>query len=72
MYIVLPVLVPSLSYADLEIQEGESASRTYESWMIGEMSDTEWKRIYPALLKYCELDTLAMVRIYQELQNICA
>jgi len=60
---VLPVLVPSLSYGELEIQEGTGASLAYERWMLGQMPDEEWKGTYDALLKYCELDTLAMVEI---------
>ena len=57
------MLVPSLSYGELEIQEGTGASLAYERWMLGQMPDEEWKGTYDALLKYCELDTLAMVEI---------
>lgn len=64
---VLPVMVPSLSYKELEIQEGGSASLAYENWMRGEMTDKEWKRTHRALLKYCKLDTLAMVEILKVL-----
>lgn len=60
---ILPVLVSSLSYGDLEIQEGTSASLAYERWMLGKMPYEEWSGTYDALLKYCELDTQAMVEI---------
>jgi predicted RecB family nuclease len=61
---VLPALVPDLSYADLEIQEGGTASMTYES--LYEDTDPESVSMKKdALLKYCELDTLSMVRILE-------
>ena len=59
---VLPALVPDLSYSGLEIQEGGSASLTYESLYYDTDPDSvALKR--ENLLKYCELDTLSMVRI---------
>ena len=68
---VLPVLSPSLSYEDLEIQEGGTASLKYERWLFGEMEAEEWDKTYWDLLNYCKLDTLAMVEILRVLyQNI--
>ena len=64
---VLPVLVPSLSYKKLDIQEGGTASLKYELWATGEMKRAEWEKIYKDLLKYCGLDTLAMVEILRVL-----
>lgn len=61
---VLPALVPDLSYSNLEIQEGGSAGLTYESLY----NDTDPESIATKrenLLKYCELDTLSMVRILE-------
>ena len=61
---VLPALVPDLSYSDLEIQEGGTASETYESIYY----DTDPKSIDMKrnnLLKYCKLDTFSMVKILQ-------
>ena len=63
---VLPALIPELSYSDLEIQEGGTASLTFlqmvNGQFIGDVGDTR-----QALLEYCKLDTLAMVRILQKL-----
>lgn len=60
---VLPAVVPSLGYDDLEIQEGSMASLQYYR-MIFEVSDeTERTRLRTALLKYCERDTMAMVAL---------
>jgi hypothetical protein len=64
---VLPVLIPELSYKDLDIHAGGAAQRLWmESVLEGKRAD-EKEKILADLLKYCELDTLAMVRIYQYL-----
>jgi hypothetical protein len=62
---VLPALVPDLSYSGLEIQEGGSASMTYESLYYDTDPDSVAKK-RENLLKYCELDTLSMVRILEK------
>jgi len=60
---VLPAIVPDLSYDNLEIQEGGTASETYESLYYDSDSESiSWKR--ENLVKYCGLDTLSMVRIF--------
>jgi hypothetical protein len=61
---VLPALVNDLSYSELEIHEGGSASMTYESLYYDNDSDSIAKK-RENLLKYCELDTLSMVRILE-------
>lgn len=67
---VLPVLAPDLSYKEMNIPNGGIATlRWYES-IAKEMSDEERQTIYTDLLKYCELDTLAMYRIYEHLLTI--
>jgi Domain of unknown function(DUF2779) len=66
--VVLPTLCPDLSYKDLEIQEGGSASY---SWIQMIESDDPIKRdsIATALIEYCKLDTLAMVRLLEVLKQ---
>ncbi len=66
---VLPVLVPELSYQDLEIQEGMTASNNWGKMIKGEVQKEERDRIYEDLLNYCELDTLAMVKILEKLKE---
>jgi len=61
---VLPALVPELSYSDLEIQEGGSASLTYESLYYDTDPDSFAKK-RENLLQYCEMDTLSMVKILE-------
>jgi Domain of unknown function(DUF2779). len=48
-----------------EIREGGAAMTAYARMQFEEMSDEEREEIRKALLKYCELDTLAMVMIYE-------
>ncbi len=64
---VLPVLVPDLGYADLEVPEGMAASAAYARLIAGDASELERAEIREALLAYCERDTLAMVRVYDAL-----
>ncbi len=65
---VLPVLVPELSYKELEVQEGQTAQRLWmEAVLEGKGSEQEKEKLFQDLLTYCELDTLAMVRIYERL-----
>ena len=66
---VLPALVPELSYNDLEIKEGGTASNTFLSMVNGSFEgDVEDTR--NQLLEYCELDTYAMVKILEKLLQI--
>jgi len=48
-----------------ELNEGGAALTAYARMQFEEMSDYERDEIRKALLKYCELDTLAMVMIYE-------
>jgi len=67
---VLPVLVPELSYKELDIQEGLTASISWYEMIFGEKTEVERNQIYNNLLKYCELDTLAMVKIREVLEKL--
>ena len=67
---VLPVLCPELSYGDLDIQNGIAAVIQWHKAMNEVSSVEEKAEIFNALLKYCELDTWAMVRIWEELGKI--
>lgn len=64
---VLPVLCPDLNYDSLLIQNGTAANATWFQWTSGEFWGDEEADIRQALLEYCQLDTLAMVRIWEEL-----
>lgn len=66
---VLPALVDELSYKDLEIQEGGTASSVYAAMASGAF-DGDLEKTRKALLAYCNLDTLAMVKIYEKLKSL--
>lgn len=66
---VLPALVPHLSYKDMHIQEGGSASDTWNRIVSGEYSEKDKNMKIQALKDYCHLDTLAMVEIWRVLKN---
>lgn len=69
---VLPALFPndpSLDYHNLDmVHNGSEASNTYST--LSKYSEEEQKIIKKNMLKYCELDTYAMVKIYKKLKNI--
>ena len=61
---VLPVLVDNLNYKGMDIGEGATAM---VSWY--DMVFNDGKDIRNELLQYCKLDTLAMVRVFEELEK---
>lgn len=67
---VLPALLPELSYDELEIGEGGTASSEYMRVTFGDVAEEERQRVRGALLDYCRLDTLAMVRIVGKLKQV--
>ena len=66
---VLPALVPELSYNDLDIKEGGTASNTFLS-MVNETFEGDVQKTRRQLLEYCELDTYAMVKILDVLKEV--
>ena len=64
---VLPALVPGLSYKELAIQEGGTASETWNKVVTGQLDAEAAARARENLLKYCELNSLAMVEIWRAL-----
>ena len=66
---VLPVLIPKLSYKQLAIQDGSSAQRLWMEAFLEKDSKLDKDQVAADLLKYCNLDTLAMVEIYHHLRT---
>jgi predicted RecB family nuclease len=64
---VLPVLVPSMNYGNLAIQEGSIASIEYLRMLDPVTPLGEKAKIKHDLLIYCGQDTLGMVKIRDEL-----
>lgn len=66
----MPILIPEISYSSLKINNGTMALDTWGRMILENdfSEDTEITR--KNLLEYCELDTLAMVKIYQFLKSL--
>jgi hypothetical protein len=61
----LPVLVPDMTYSDLEVGDGETAVAVFAGMARGEITGDEAKAARDNLLRYCKQDTLAMVRLHE-------
>ena len=76
-YSQLPDIGADLSDSDREelaeitkIDDGGAALAAFARLTIGALGDTARKRLEQSLLMYCELDTLAMVFLYQGLIDL--
>ena len=67
---VLPVMCPELSYADLTIHEGGTASASWPKLTDPTLPPTEKEKLKKDMLEYCGLDTLAMVEIYRKFREV--
>ncbi|MDO9556181.1 MAG: DUF2779 domain-containing protein [Coriobacteriia bacterium] len=68
---VLPAWCPDMSYAGLEIGDGQTASVRYTMAVRGMLSAEEIEKLYADLLIYCGQDTFAMVRLLERLREEC-
>ncbi len=66
---VLPVMVPELSYKELAIKEGGTASQKWFDAVFGEVNEDQRQQIFTDLKIYCGLDTYAMYAIWKALQS---
>jgi len=66
---VLPALVPDLSYDNLDIKDGGTASNIFLSMVNGTFNG-DVKETRKQLLEYCYMDTFAMVKILEKLIQI--
>jgi predicted RecB family nuclease len=68
---VLPALVPGLSYADLAINEGETATLQLMRLLFEEkLKGEERAKLRRALLAYCERDTWAMIKLLERIRGL--
>jgi predicted RecB family nuclease len=69
---VLPALVPEMSYAGMQVADGQAAGLAWEALVRGNVdgSDGDGDKLKRALLDYCGQDTLALVKLLDKLQNI--
>jgi hypothetical protein len=66
--VVLPTFLPHLSYQDLEIQHGMATVEVYKGF--ANLSTTEQEEARKNMLAYCELDTLAVLELYNLLFKV--
>ena len=66
----LPVLVPHMDYFGLEISGGGDASAVFYRLAKGQVQPDMVKSTRKALVEYCKMDTLAMVRIHEVLTRL--
>lgn len=67
---VLPVIVPELSYTELDIQDGASAMEAWRQMVFENLSEDKRKKIKKDLLEYCKMDTLGMVELFKHLKPL--
>lgn len=66
--VTLPVLVPKMSYNDLEIADGDSASAAFAYLALGRYdTEAEIDAVKRNLLDYCARDTMAMIKLHEQL-----
>jgi hypothetical protein len=54
-----------LLFNESDLQDGGAAMIAYSKLQFTDMSKVERHQVEQSLLRYCELDTLAMVMIYE-------
>jgi hypothetical protein len=67
---VLPILAPDLSYKELAVQGGNTAQRVWMDLVQQGLHQDRRDELLNDLRKYCHLDTLAMVRIWEVLYKV--
>lgn len=66
---ILPIIAPELSYKDLTVSQGDQAGVVWQE-MIYSKDEQDKAALRKALLAYCHLDTLAMVKLHQHFQAL--
>ena len=69
---VLPALVPDLAYEGLEISDGSTASVELVRLIFDgdSIAPEERQRVGNALLRYCALDTMGVVRLLERMREL--
>lgn len=67
---ILPVLAPKLSYKELEIHKGDQAMISWWKMVHDGIDEVRQEQIKENLLKYCKLDTWAMVEIWRKIKTV--
>ncbi len=71
MKALLPAIAPELSFSNLKIQNGVSALAAFEK--LNNQEDMfKVLEIREALIEYCKMDTLGLVKIFSKLEELAA
>ncbi len=68
--LTLPAFVPEMSYANLDIHNGNEASTQFLDFMSGKLTSDEALQLMQSLHEYCGQDTIAMVRLLDVILGI--
>jgi predicted RecB family nuclease len=66
---VLPALVPEMTYRGMEVADGQAAGLAWEKLLRGELDSDRKDTMRKALLRYCEQDTLGLLEIVDTLRQ---
>jgi predicted RecB family nuclease len=66
---VLPAWCPDLSYGDLSLSDGNTASVRYLRSLRGLLPPDETAALHAELIEYCGMDTFAMLRLLETLRE---
>lgn len=67
---VLPTIAPDLRYDVMEVGDGDAAQAAYKEIIRAETTEVRKLELTAALRDYCELDTMAMVRLAWFFQKV--
>ena len=68
--VTLPTLVPEMSYDDLKVADGDSASAAFAYLALGRYeAEEEIEAVKRNLLDYCARDSMAMVKLHERLNS---
>ena len=65
----MPALVPEMSYDGMAVANGGDAMEAFDMLYAQKLPPAEQEQLRKDLLKYCEQDTWAMVKIVDVLRN---
>ena len=66
---VLPTIAPELDYSNLVVSDGLMAQEAYKEAIHSQTTPERKEEVRNAMLKYCEQDTIAMVKIVAALKG---
>ena len=66
--VVLPALIPSLGYHDLDIREGSHAPVVFAEMIAAGTPPSRIAELRSQLLAYCKRDTLGMLELFRLLR----